>query len=164
MEITFLPKNTSEIHLHVEQLLQNTYWTLAEDLRPPKRQETPTYLSKAKGKRKNRDKRIGMGPAPVGGSCEGGKFPHTRKPLHGQRLRVAEVGSFGATEESTATGVRRAKRRDSRAEDRCQLALSSPRGSSAPPPGQAGAGSWGSGFGWIPGRGLGLAWTQPEGG
>ena len=30
--------------------------------------------------------------------------------------------------------------------------------------GWAGAGSWGSGFGWIPGRGLGLAaWTQPEG-
>ena len=24
MEITFLPTNTSEIHLHVEQLLQNT--------------------------------------------------------------------------------------------------------------------------------------------
>ena len=41
MEIPFLPTNTSEIHLHVEQLLQNTYWTLAEDLRLPKRQETP---------------------------------------------------------------------------------------------------------------------------
>ena len=41
VEITFLPTNTSEIHLHGEQLLQNTYWTLAEDLRPPKRQETP---------------------------------------------------------------------------------------------------------------------------
>ena len=25
MEITFLPTNTSEIHLHMEQLLQNTY-------------------------------------------------------------------------------------------------------------------------------------------
>ena len=24
-EITFLPTNTSEIHLHVEQLLQNTH-------------------------------------------------------------------------------------------------------------------------------------------
>ena len=47
------------------------------------------------------------------------RFPHTRKPLHGQGLRVAEGGSFGATEESTATGVPRAKRRDSRTEDRC---------------------------------------------
>ena len=39
------------------------------------------------------------------------RFPHTRKPLRGQRLRVAEGGSFGATEESAATLVRRAKRR-----------------------------------------------------
>ena len=36
VEINFLPTNTSEIHLHVEQLLQNTYRTLAEDLRLPK--------------------------------------------------------------------------------------------------------------------------------
>ena len=36
MEITFLPTNTSKLHLHVEQLLQNTYWMLAEDLRLPK--------------------------------------------------------------------------------------------------------------------------------
>ena len=42
------------------------------------------------------------------------RFPHTRKPLHGQRLQVAEGGSFRATEESAATGVWRAKRRDSR--------------------------------------------------
>ena len=40
-------------------------------------------------------------------------FPYTRKPLSGWRLWVAERGSFGATEESAATGVRRAKRRDS---------------------------------------------------
>ena len=45
------------------------------------------------------------------------RLPHTRKPLHGQTLRVAEGGSFGATEESAATRVRRAKRRDSRMED-----------------------------------------------
>ena len=31
------------------------------------------YLSRAKEKRKNRDKRIGTGPAHQGGSCEGGK-------------------------------------------------------------------------------------------
>ena len=30
-------------------------------------------LGRAKEKRKNRDKGIGMGPAPVGGSCEGRK-------------------------------------------------------------------------------------------
>ena len=68
------------------------------------------------------------------------RFPHTRKPLRGQRLRVAEGGSFGATEESAATGVRRAKRRDSRIKDWCRPALTSPRGLSAHPPGWAGAG------------------------
>ena len=69
------------------------------------------------------------------------RFPHTRKPLRGQRLWVAEGGSFGATEESTATGVQRAKRRDSRSEDRCRVALTSARGLSAKPPGRVGAGS-----------------------
>ena len=33
----------------------------------------PMYLGRAKEKRKNRDKRIVTGPAPLGGSCEGGK-------------------------------------------------------------------------------------------
>ena len=69
------------------------------------------------------------------------KFPHTRKPLRGQRLRVAEGGSFVATEDSAATGVQRARRRDSRMEDQCQPALTSPRGLSAHAPGRAGAGS-----------------------
>ena len=84
------------------------------------------------------------------------RFPHTRKPLHGRRLRVAEWGSFGATEESAATGVRRAKRRDSRTEDRSRPALTIPRGLSAQPPGRAGlgaearasVGSQGEDWGW----------------
>ena len=50
-------------------------------------------------------------------------------------------GSFGATEESAATGVRRAKRRDSRTEAQCRAALTSPRGLSAHPPGRAGLGA-----------------------
>ena len=69
------------------------------------------------------------------------RFPRTRKPLRGRRLRVAEGGSFGATEESAATEVRRAKRRGSRMEEQCQPALTSPRGLSAPPPGRAGLGA-----------------------
>ena len=69
------------------------------------------------------------------------RFPHTRKPLLGRRLRVAEGGSFGPTEESAATGVRRVKWRDSRTEDRCLPALTSPRGLSAHPPGRVRAGS-----------------------
>ena len=69
------------------------------------------------------------------------RFPHTRKPLRGQRLRVVEWGSYRDTEESTATRVRRAKRRDSRTEDQCRPALTSPRGLSAHPLGQAGLGA-----------------------
>ena len=84
------------------------------------------------------------------------RFPRTRKPLRGRRLRVAEGGSFRATEESAATGVRRAKRRDSRTEDWRRAALTSPRGLSALPPGWAGlgaearasVGSQGEDWGW----------------
>ena len=43
----------------------------------PKGKKLPTYLGRAKEKRKNRDKRIVMGPAPLAGSYEGGKvFTH----------------------------------------------------------------------------------------
>ena len=84
------------------------------------------------------------------------RCPHTRKPLRGQRLRVAEGGSFGATEESAATGVQRAKQRDSRTEARRRPALTSPRGLSAHLPGRAGlgaearaaVGSQGEDWGW----------------
>ena len=61
------------------------------------------------------------------------RFPHTRKPLNGRRLRVAEGGSFRATEKSAATGVRRAKRRDSHTEALRRAALTSPRGLSTHP-------------------------------
>ena len=85
------------------------------------------------------------------------RFPHTRKPLRGQRLQEAEGGSFRAAEESTATGMRSAKRRDSRTEDRCRPALTSLRGLSAHPPGRAGLGaeapasvsSQGEDWGWL---------------
>ena len=69
------------------------------------------------------------------------RFPHTRKALHGPRWRVAEGGSFRVTEESAATGVRRAKRRGSCTEARRRPALTSPRGLSAHPPGRAGLGA-----------------------
>ena len=52
-----------------EHLLNAARWTQNSQ----KARNSPTYLGRAKEKRKNRDKRIGMGPAPVGGSCEGGK-------------------------------------------------------------------------------------------
>ena len=63
------------------------------------------YLGRAKEKRKkqtqkNRDRDLRFWE----GAVKEERFPHTRKPLHGWRLRVAEGGSFGATEESAATG------------------------------------------------------------
>ena len=69
------------------------------------------------------------------------KFPYTRSPIAGRDGGWAVGGSFGATEESAATGVRSAKRRDSRTEARRRAALTSPRGLSAPPPGQVGLGA-----------------------
>ena len=84
------------------------------------------------------------------------RFTHTRKPLHGRRLWVAEGESFGATEESAARGVQRAKRRDSRTEEWRRPALTCPRGLSAHPLGRAGlgaevraaVGSQGEDWGW----------------
>ena len=52
------------------------------------------------------------------GAVKEERFPNTRKPLCSWRLWVVEGGSFGAMEDSTATGVQRAKRRDSRTEER----------------------------------------------
>ena len=63
------------------------------------------------------------------------RFPHIRKAIHEWRLWVAEGGNFGAMEQSAATGVQRAKQRDSCTEDWCRPTLTSPRGLSAHPPG-----------------------------
>ena len=87
------------------------------------------------------------------------RCPHTRSPFTGGDGGVGggwQVGSFGAMEESAATGVQRAKQRDPRTEDRCRPALTSPRGLSAHPPGRAGlgaearaaVGSQGEDWGW----------------
>ena len=99
------------------------------------------YLRRTKEKRKNRHKRIGTVPAPLGGSCEGGKVS-----THEQAPSLVEMGvwaweSFGAKEESAATGVQKAKRRDSHTEDWCRPALTSLRRLSAHLLGQVGAGS-----------------------
>ncbi len=51
---------------------------------------------------------------------------------------MAERRSFRAAEESTATGVRRVKRGDSRTEEQCRPTLTRPTGLSAHPPGRAG--------------------------
>ena len=73
MEITFLPTNTSKIH-HMGNYSYRTpteCWKKISHF--SKGKKLSTYLGRAKEKRKNRDKRIGRGPAPLGGSCEGGE-------------------------------------------------------------------------------------------
>ena len=56
MEITFLLTDISEIHLRVEQLLQNTNSMLQKTSDFAKGKKLPTYLGRAKEKRKNRQK------------------------------------------------------------------------------------------------------------
>ena len=119
MEITCLPQNTSKIHLHVKQLLQNNYWMLAGGLRLPKRQEN-THIP-GQGKRKKKKQR----PKNRDGTCTSGRELWRRKSFHalGRPFTGGDGGgwggTFGAMEESTATGLQMAKRRDSRTEDRC---------------------------------------------
>ena len=74
-------------------------WQKTSDI--PKGKKLPTYLGRAKEKRQNRDKRIGTGPSPLGGSCEGGKVStHYEAPS-----LAGTEGSFRASEENAATGV-----------------------------------------------------------
>ena len=143
---TWRSPSSPQIHQKCIYMWNNSYrtpterWQKTSDL--PKSKKLPTYLGRVKEKRKNRDKRIGLGPAPVGGSCEVGKVFHTLgSPFVGGDCGRWRGGRFRATEESAATGVRRAKRTDSHTEERCQPALTSLRGLSAHPPGRAGAGS-----------------------
>ena len=91
-------------------------WQKTSDF--PKGKKLLTYLGTAKEKRKNREKRIRMGPEPLGGSCEGGKLSSHWEAFTGGD-RGWRGGSFGATEERAATVVQRAKQRDFHADVHC---------------------------------------------
>ena len=69
--------SSPQIHQKYIYMWNNSYRTPTECWQKtsvfPKGKKFPMYTGRAKEKRKNRDKRIGTGPAPVGGSCEGGK-------------------------------------------------------------------------------------------
>ena len=70
--------SSPQIHQKYIYMWNNSYrtpserWQKTSDL--PKGKKLPTYLGRGKEKRKNIDKRIGTGPAPLGGNCEGGKI------------------------------------------------------------------------------------------
>ena len=69
--------SSPQIHQKYIYMCNNSYrtptecWQETSDF--PKGKKLPTYLGRAKAKRKNRDKRIGTGPAPRGRNYEGGK-------------------------------------------------------------------------------------------
>ena len=79
--------SSPQIHQKYIYMWNNSYrtpterWQKTSDL--PKGKKLPTYLGRAKEKRKNRDKGIGMGPEPVGRSCEGGSFHTLGSPFTG---------------------------------------------------------------------------------
>ena len=74
---TWRSPSSQQIHQKYFYMWNNSYRTPTERWQKtsnlPQGKKLPTYLGRAKDKRNNRDKRIGTGPAPVGGSCEGGK-------------------------------------------------------------------------------------------
>ena len=67
--------SSPQIHQKYIYVWNNSYRTPTERCQKtsdlPKGKKLPMYLGRAKEKT---DKRIGTGPAPVGGSCEGGKI------------------------------------------------------------------------------------------
>ena len=74
---TWRSPSSPQIHQKYIYMWNNSYRTPTERWQKnsdfPKRKKLTMYLGRAKDKRKYRDKRIGTGPAPRGGSCEGGK-------------------------------------------------------------------------------------------
>ena len=80
MEITFLPTNTSEIHLHVEKSYRTPTerWQKTPDF--PKGKKLPTYLGREKEKTETKEYRWDLHL--WDGAVKEEKFLQTRKPLH----------------------------------------------------------------------------------
>ena len=118
---------------------------------------------KGKKKKERERKESGRDLHPRDEAVKEGRFAYPGKSPHLQGNQPGWRGSFGASEESTVTGLWRAKQRETCTDGRCHCpALPSLRCS----PAGAGRvwvlrlGFWRSG----PGRGLGLAlWRQLEG-
>ena len=139
-------------------------WQKTSDF--PKGKKIPMYLLPHVGQKKKQGQKNRDGTSTTGRELWRRKSFHTLGNPFTGRDRGWQGGSFGDMEDSIATGVQRAKLRDSRTEDRCyQHSPAREACLLTRQPGRVGAGSWGSGFGQIPGRRLGLAaWTKPEGG
>ena len=90
--------SSPQIHQKYIYMWNNSYrtpterWQKTSDL--PKGKKLPTYLGRAKKKRKNRDKKLGWYLHQSEGAVKEERFPHTRKPLRRRRLWVAEGGAL----------------------------------------------------------------------
>lgn len=164
MEITFFPQNTlkKKNTLHVEQLLQITYWTLLEELRLPKRQANlriKWYGSSNKNsiKRERERKQIR--------SCTLEREKWRKKSLCtlGNSL-MSGVGrgragwgqNFRTSEENCSNRFLEGKRERIRHRDSCPPTLSRQQ-EVWTPTAPVGSECWGSSFGNLtPERGVGL--------
>ena len=165
---TWRSPSSPQIHQKYIYMWNNSYrtptehWQKTSDL--PKGKKLPMYLGRVKEERKNRQKNRD-------GTCTSGRELWRRKGFH----------TLGSPFAGGDCGWRRGKA----SEPRRRAQQQGYRGQSGEIPAQrigadqhspdwetslltccGGRGLWeGSGFGRIPGRGLGLAaWTQPEGG
>ena len=88
-------------------------------LQTSKGQENLHITGRKKGKKKKKKKRtekrekgIKMGPALLGESCKRERNLHTGSPPNWQGDQPQQRGSLKALEKSSASGLRRAKKRD----------------------------------------------------
>ena len=117
---TWRSPSSPQIHQKYIYMWNNSYrtptecWQKTSDF--PKGKKLPMYLGRAKEKRKNRDKRIGTGPAPQGGRCEGGSFHTLGRPFTGgdgggrgealqPRRRAQQQGCRGQSREIPAKRI-----------------------------------------------------------
>ena len=137
--------SSPQIHQKYIYMWNNSYRTPSERWQKTsdfaKGKKLPTYLGRTKEKRKKQRQKN------KDGTCNTGRELRRRKSFHSLGSHFTGWdwgwwgGSFGATEESTTTGVQRAKRRDSCREDWCLPALTSLRGLFAHLPAGTG-GTW----------------------
>lgn len=91
-ETTSHHTNISKIYVHMEQLLQNNFWMLAEDLRLPKGKPISLEQGRAKDKDKKRSKGFQDGDLRFGETVlKEENFLHTQTPPH-------RWGQWGALE------------------------------------------------------------------
>ena len=107
---TWRSPSSPQIHQKYIYMWNNSYRTPTERWKKtsdrPKVKKLPMYLGRAKEKRKNRDKGIWTGPAPVGGNCEEGKVStHYEAPSWAETAGSGGGKLWGHGGDRSNTGV-----------------------------------------------------------